>query len=188
MSKEKISSYFKELKESLDDLRQEGIEELADSILGAYDQGRQIFIMGNGGSASTASHFACDLNKGCCYGLEKKIKVMCLNDSIPTLMAYANDVAFSEVFVEQIKNFLQPNDLVIGISGSGNSENVIKAIQYANEQNANTFGLTGFDGGELVKIAKKTLVVPINDMQKIEDIHLVITHVIMQMVIKELNE
>jgi len=100
-----------------------------------------------GGSGATASHFACDINKGVCFGLPKRIKVICLNDNIPTIPAYANDVSYDDVFVEQLKNFLGAGDLVIGISGSGNSSNVIKAVEYANENEAVFAALTGFAGG-----------------------------------------
>ena len=100
--------------------------------------------MGNGGSGASASHAAGDLNKGVSYGREKRFRVISLNDNLATLTAYANDVSYVDVFVEQLKNFLRPGDLVIAISGSGNSPNVLKAIEYANQQGAITVGLTGF--------------------------------------------
>ena len=140
--------YLSELKEVLDDFNLEQFEKIVNLILNAYENEKQIFTMGNGGSASTASHFACDLNKGCCTNLEKKIKMICLNDNTPTLLAFANDVSYDVVFVEQLKNFFNPGDLVIGISGSGNSENVIKAIRHTKQNNGQTIGFSGFSGDQ----------------------------------------
>ena len=128
MKKEFFSDYLSELKRVIDNLPLEKFTEITNLILAAYESGHQILTMGNGGSGSTASHFVCDLNKGTCFGLSKRFKAICLNDNIPIMLAYANDVSYKDVFVEQMKNFLKPDDLVIGISGSGNSENVLRAI------------------------------------------------------------
>lgn len=179
--------YLAELKKALETIQLDRFEEIVNIILEVYERGNTIFIMGNGGSGATASHFACDINKGTCFGLKKRFKVICLNDNVPTMLAYANDSSYENIFVEQLKNFLRPNDLVIGISGSGNSKNVLKAIKYANENGARTIGLTGFDGGKLADLAKMPLVTKINDMQKVEDSHLIITHIIMQSVYKKLH-
>jgi D-sedoheptulose 7-phosphate isomerase len=188
MTKEFALNYLEDLKGAINDLPLEQFEEVVDLIIESYEGGHQIFIMGNGGSGTTASHFACDINKGVCFGFEKRFKVICLNDNIPTILAYANDNSYDDIFVEQLKNFLKSDDVVIGISGSGNSRNVIKAFQYANEQNAVSIAFTGFGGvGKLAKIAKVSLVVPSNDMQKIEDIHLIITHIIMQILNRKLG-
>ena len=151
-------------------------------IMDAYHNGSHIFIMGNGGSGATASHFACDINKGCCMDLDKKFKVMCLNDNMPTLLALANDVSYDVVFEEQLKNFFIPGDLVIGISGSGNSENVLRAIRYANREGGRTIGLSGFSGGRLSETAQQAFIAPVHDMQKVEDVHIIIVHMIMQTV------
>lgn len=172
--------YLEELKGLLNAFPHDRFEEIAAVILSVYDNENQIFVMGNGGSGSTASHFACDINKGCCINVEKKFKVICLNDNVPTMLAYANDLSYEKVFVEQLKNFLQPGDLVVGISGSGNSENVIQAVSYAKENQAKTVGLTGFDGGKLAQIADISLVASISDMQKVEDTHMVVVHMLMQ--------
>jgi D-sedoheptulose 7-phosphate isomerase len=172
--------YLEELKGLLDAFPHDSFEEVASAILSAYDNEGQIFIMGNGGSGSTASHFACDINKGCCFNVDKKFKVICLNDNIPTMLAYANDLSYDKVFVEQLKNFLKPGDVVIGISGSGNSENVIQAVLYAKQGRAKTIGLTGFDGGRLAMTADIPLVASINDMQKVEDVHMIVVHMLMQ--------
>ncbi|MCK6468149.1 MAG: SIS domain-containing protein [Candidatus Brocadia sinica] len=174
------SEYMRGIKETLDKMSFDGLEEMMHLMLEAYENERSIFVMGNGGSGSTAAHFACDLNKGVSFGLEKRFKAICLNDNVPVMLAYANDVSYSDVFVEQLKNFLKEDDVVIGLSGSGNSLNVLKAIDYANAKGAKTVGLSGFDGGKLALIVGLPLVVESHDMQKVEDIHLIMTHVIMQ--------
>lgn len=152
------------------------IRELSES----YDRQSQIFICGNGGSAATASHFACDINKGVSFGKSKKFKVICINDNIPTILAYANDVSYKDVFVEQLKNFMGKNDLVIGVSGSGNSENILRALQYGNENGGRTYGICGYGGGRMKYLAQKSLIIESHDMQKVEDMHLIIFHCAMQ--------
>jgi D-sedoheptulose 7-phosphate isomerase len=180
MIAEQLSAYAEGLKKSLDSVPVDKFEELVQLMESSTQEGRQVFVMGNGGSGSTASHMVCDLNKGVSFGLEKRLRVICLNDNVATILAYANDVSYDEVFVEQLKNFVRPGDVVIGISGSGNSLNVLKAIRYANEAGAHTVGLTGFDGGKLAKEVKTSLWVNVHDMQKAEDVHLIIFHVLMQ--------
>jgi len=180
-------SYLEQLKVLLDIFPHDKFEEIGNILMKAYDEGKQVFIMGNGGSGSTASHFACDINKGCCFNLEKKFKVICLNDNIPTMLAYANDLSYDKIFVEQLKNFLQPGDVVICISASGNSENVLQAVSYAKKKEALTIGLTGFDGGKLARIVDVPLVAAINDMQKVEDLHMIVVHMLMQYLCKELR-
>ena len=182
-----IDQYFKKLTGVFDIISKESIEEFINLLLIAYEKENKIFIMGNGGSASAASHFACDINKGVSYKLEKKFKVICLNDNVPTVMAYANDIGFDAIFKEQLSNFLDENDIVIGISGSGNSINVLKAIEYANQKNALTIGISGFDGGKLSSIAKKHILIPSDDMQIIEDLHMIIVHMTMQWLSESLN-
>lgn len=180
--------YLAKLKDLLDVFPHERFEEICSKLMSAYHEGRQIFIMGNGGSGSTASHFACDINKGCCFDLEKKFKVICLNDNIPTMLAYANDLSYVKVFVEQLKNFHHPGDIVIGISGSGNSENILHAVLFAKEHGSVTVGLTGFDGGKLAGIVDIPLVVAVHDMQKVEDVHMIVVHMLMQNLCKVLSE
>lgn len=184
MLKKFLTDYMVDLKSAIDRLPFAELEEAIDIIWSAYLQERNIFIMGNGGSAATASHFACDLNKGVSLGLRKRFKVVCLNDSVPIMLAYANDVSYDEVFVEQLRNFLKPNDVIIGFSGSGNSKNVLKAIQYGNTVGATTIGFTGFKGGRLGKITKHAVIIDSNDLQKIEDAHLILCHIIMQLFCK----
>lgn len=181
------NQYLEEIKRILDTFSLKTFKEIVEFLHSAYERENQLFIMGNGGSGSTASHFACDINKGVCLGLKKRFKVISLNDNIPTMLAYANDNSYDDIFVEQLKNFLNLDDVVIGISGSGNSANVIKAIQYANDNSSISIAFTGFDGGKLAKIAKLSFVVPVHDMQKVEDIHLMLTHMIMQVLYKKLR-
>jgi len=164
----------------MDNMPLQNFEKVVDIIFDAYLNRYSIFAMGNGGSASTASHFACDINKGVSNGAKNRFRMFCLSDNIPTMLAYANDQSYEDIFVEQLANLLNPNDVVIGISGSGNSPNVIKAIRYANDNSATSIGFTGFDGGELAKIASLSIIIPANDMQKVEDLHLILTHIIMQ--------
>lgn len=185
--RELSTSYLTDLKDLLDRFDHDVFEKIVDLILSAYEKENHIFIMGNGGSGSTASHFACDINKGCCLDLDKKFKMISLSDSIPTMLAYANDLSYDAIFVEQMKNFFKPGDLVIGISGSGNSENVLQAIQYANDHHGTTIGLSGYSGGKLSTLVDVSLVADIQDMQKTEDVHMIVIHMIMQAVFKALH-
>lgn len=187
MVKNSALKYMAELKGVMDTISLDKLERILNVMLDAYEAERSIFIMGNGGSGSTASHFACDINKGVTSAVKKRFRVICLNDNIPTLLAYANDSSYDEIFIEQLKNFLEPEDVVIGISGSGCSKNVIRAIQYANEKGAISVAFTGFDGGKLARIAKTSIAVGSSDMQKVEDVHLILTHMIMQILQKELR-
>jgi D-sedoheptulose 7-phosphate isomerase len=125
------------------------------------------------------------MNKGCGYGREQRFRMMCLNDNIPTLLAYANDVGYEDIFVEQLKNFLEEGDVVIAISGSGNSKNVVKAIEYANSKGAITVGLVGYSGGKLLNLVQIPLHIPVNDMQIAEDIHMMVVHMTMRRLLQE---
>jgi D-sedoheptulose 7-phosphate isomerase len=171
-----IESYFSRLKSTIDAISREELDGFMKLLLGALERGATVFTMGNGGSAATASHFAVDFNKGLSYRKARRFRFVCLNDNIPTITAYANDVGYDAVFVEQLRNFLKPGDLVIGISGSGNSPNVVKAIEYADSVGADTLGITGYDGGALKRAAKYGVHVPIADMQVTEDLHMVLDH------------
>lgn len=177
-----IDAYLEQLRRQIAALDRNQLAGFASLLRTACDEGRQIFIMGNGGSAATASHFACDFNKGLSYRREKKYKFICLNDNLPVLTAYANDVGYDAVFVEQLRNFLRAGDLVIGISGSGNSANVVRAVEFANAQGAVTVALTGYDGGKLRRTAQHCVHVDVQDMQLVEDIHMVLDHMSMRVV------
>ncbi len=179
--------YLRDLVELLQDFPHQSFEEMIAALLAAHRDGRRIFVMGNGGSGATASHWVCDLNKGCCLHLEKKFRMLCLNDNVASILAYANDLSYEEVFVEQLKNFFEPGDLVIGISGSGNSENVLRAIDWANQHGGVTIGLCGYGGGRLAGAARIPLHVRRHDMQKVEDVHMIIVHMTMQRLLAELG-
>ncbi len=185
MIREFWAGYCGGLNRALEGVSPERFEEFVRLLESAYREERQVFLFGNGGSGATASHIVVDFNKGVGMGLEKRFRVMCLNDSIPTLTAYANDVSFQDVFVEPLKNFVRPGDLVIGISGSGNSPNVLKAIEYGNSRGAHTVGLTGYNGGKLAAMVRTSLHVPVNDMQKAEDVHLILLHAAFQLLCKQ---
>jgi D-sedoheptulose 7-phosphate isomerase len=153
-------------------------EEIVSALVIARDSGKRVYICGNGGSASTASHMASDLNKGSNRKDARRFKAVALTDNIPAMLAWANDSSYDDIFVEQLRNHLEKGDVVIGISGSGNSSNVLKALHYANDEGALTIGLTGFDGGKMAQLAKICYVVPSHTMQQVEDIHLLIEHML----------
>jgi D-sedoheptulose 7-phosphate isomerase len=144
----------------------------------ARDDNRNIFVCGNGGSASTASHFACDIVKGASHRREKRFRIIALGDSMPTLTAYSNDVGYECVFAEQLKNFAGPGDVVMALSGSGNSANVVNAIEYANSIGCRTIALSGRDGGKLAPLAQLNIHVREPHMGRIEDAHMVVCHMI----------
>lgn len=179
-----FKDYSSRLKTVLDKLDFYMLETITRLLRDSITQGCRIFSMGNGGSGLTASHLACDLNKGVGQGKDRKPQVICLNDNIAAVLAYANDMSYADVFCEQLKNFFKPGDLVLAFSGSGNSENVLRAIHYANQNMGITIGFSGYDGGELTRIVQHSLHVPVNDMQIAEDIHLVLVHMIMQALMK----
>ena len=180
--------YLAGLKSIMDRFDFGAFQQIIHRILAAFHAEQRIFVMGNGGSGATASHFACDINKGCCIDLQKKFKMICLNDNIPTLLALTNDISYAVVFEAQLKNFFEPADLVIGISSSGNSTNVLRAIAYAREHGGRTIGFSGFSGGRLAELAEISYVVPADDVQQIEDMHMILVHMIMQAVHSALHD
>jgi len=179
MYENEIKNYIDKEIEVLRALDVSSINAVMTAIVEAYHAEGNIYIFGNGGSAMTAAHFQNDFNKGLSENLEKKFNFLCLNDNIATVMAIANDLGYENIFEYQLKGKLKQNDLVIAISGSGNSANVIKAIEYAKQQGIKTIGVTGYDGGKLAKIADISFNVPINDMQIAEDVHMILDHLMM---------
>ncbi len=171
-------SYLAELKRTIDGFDLEAIERAIGWIKDARDRDRFVFVCGNGGSAAIASHFLVDLLKGGSYGHEKRFKMISLNESVSTLTAYANDVSFECVFVEQLRNFAGPDDVLLAISGSGNSPNVLKAVEYANSAGCRTVALTRAGGGQLREIAQLTLGVPDSHMGRLEDGFSIVMHII----------
>lgn len=188
MIRQFFQDYSCDLSKALAGVSLDRFEEFALLLEAAYFEERQVFLMGNGGSASTASHIACDLNKSLSFGKQKRFRAICLNDNLPMLMAYANDFSYEDVFVEPLKNFLRAGDLVVALSGSGNSPNVLKAIEYANSHGAHTVGLSGFDGGKLAGMAQTAIVAPVHDMQKAEDAHLILFHAVFQILRARIND
>jgi D-sedoheptulose 7-phosphate isomerase len=154
------------------------VEQAIEIFSQARDEGRHIFVCGNGGSAATASHFACDMVKGASFNRDRRFRIMALNDSLPTITAYSNDVHYECVFVEQLKNFAQPGDVVMAISGSGNSPNVLRVMEFANSIGCRTIALTGRNGGQLGPMAELNIQVSNPHMGRIEDGHMVVTHMI----------
>ncbi|MCL5666646.1 MAG: SIS domain-containing protein [Patescibacteria group bacterium] len=173
-----LLEYKEDLLRALGQVDLKKIKQAVEILKEARDSGHVIFTCGNGGSASTASHLACDLVKGASFQKDKKFKVISLADNMPTLTAYSNDVDYREAFVEQLKNFAQKGDAVIAISGSGNSKNVIKAVEYGNQIGCKTVALTGRDGGKLGQVAQLNIQVANPHMGRIEDVHLIICHMI----------
>jgi D-sedoheptulose 7-phosphate isomerase len=168
------------LERLLDDFDCSQVDEAVEVIAAAWQQGRQIITLGNGGSSMTALHFINDWNKSVFMATGKPFRGRSLVDNLGLVMSYGNDVSFQDIFVEQLKNILQPGDLVIAISGSGNSENVIRAVRYANEHGAVTLGLCGYRGGRLKELAQHVVWVDVDDMQLSEDLHAIFGHIVMQ--------
>jgi D-sedoheptulose 7-phosphate isomerase len=158
------------------------IKTLADLMYSCYQRDRFIFLIGNGGSGSNASHFCEDIGKGTLRrqdfddDTKKRFRILSLTDNSPYLLAWGNDEGFDRVFVEQLKNLAGPGDLLIAISGSGNSPNILRAVEWANRHDMTTYGCTGFSGGKLQTMAQKGLHVPLDDMGIVESIHLTAFH------------
>lgn len=174
-----INNYIKEEAKALNELSKDDISTVMNVLENARIRGSRVFVCGNGGSASTASHMECDFNKGISYDKDVKYDFECLSDNVPMMMAIANDLGYEDVFVVPLKNKLKSKDIVLGISGSGNSENVLRAIKYAKENNAITISFTGYDGGKLKKMTDYNIHVNIHNMQVVEDVHLILNHMMM---------
>jgi D-sedoheptulose 7-phosphate isomerase len=171
-------SYKAALLSAIETIDLEKVGQAIETLRRAREEGRRIFVCGNGGSASTASHFVCDMVKGASHGRPSRFRIMALTDSLPTITAYSNDVGYECVFVEQLKNFAEPGDVVMAISGSGNSPNVLRAVEYGNSIGCQTIALTGRNGGELGRMAQLNLQVSHPHMGRIEDAHMIVTHMI----------
>ena len=170
--------YIDLVKSTLDALDPKALDALVEAFHTTYEKGGNIYTMGNGGSGASASHAAGDFLKGASYGLDKRFKMICLNDNLPSMMALANDIGWESIFVEPLKNFLSEDDLVIGISGSGNSKNVVNALEYANANGATTVAMSGFKGGKISQIASINVHAPVMDMEVTEDVHMVIFNIV----------
>ncbi|MFZ6028844.1 MAG: SIS domain-containing protein [Chloroflexota bacterium] len=173
-----IGSYITTLQRTLDDLPVEKIESLAQLLQAARLEGKRVFIMGNGGSAATASHFVCDLAKNTRMKGWPDFKVLGLTDNMAIFSAYANDEGYENAFAQQLASLIQPGDLVIGISASGNSPNVLKAMETARQYEALTIGFTGFNGGKLRQMVDFGIHIDSDIIEHVEDIHLMLEHMV----------
>ncbi len=187
--KDYISEIKTYLEHEIDTLKALDVNEInaaLNLLLETFENGNTVFVFGNGGSSATASHFQNDFNKGVSEHTEKKFNFQCLNDNVATVMAVANDIGFEEVFRFQLIGHMRPGDVVLAISGSGNSKNVLNAVEYAKSQGAKVIGLTGFGGGKLKELSDVSLHVPVNSMQITEDIHMVFDHLMMSIFYRSL--
>lgn len=172
------NSYFDDVIRTIGKMPFQTIDQFVEVLMEAYDSGRMIYLFGNGGSAALASHFACDLGKGAANGSGKRFQVLAFTDNVPLMTAWANDARYEDIFAEQLINFVRPDDIAFAISGSGKSPNVLKALKVAREADAYTVGLTGFQGGDMRDLCDLCLIIPSDNMQIIEDLHLSVTHAV----------
>ncbi|MBI5065431.1 SIS domain-containing protein [Candidatus Woesearchaeota archaeon] len=182
--------YFTKLEQVLEAVEVHKLDDISDVILNAYKTNNQIFLIGNGGSAAIASHAVCDLSKGIGTGLVvkgRKIRCISLTDNTPLLMALGNDLGYENVFVGQLESVLNEKDVLIAISSSGKSQNIINAVNFAKTKEAKTIGFTGFDGGSLKSLADYCIVVPSNDYTFVEDSHQIMFHLLAKYVISKIN-
>jgi D-sedoheptulose 7-phosphate isomerase len=173
-----FENYRHLLIETLNGMDLSKVEQAATWLREAREQGRMIFTSGNGGSAASASHFVCDMLKGASYKKDQRFRIMALQDNMPTLTAYSNDVDYHDAAVEQFKNFASPGDVVITVSGSGNSANVVRLVEYANSIGCRTISLSGRDGGKLAAAAQLDIRAAEPHMGRIEDAHMIALHMI----------
>jgi D-sedoheptulose 7-phosphate isomerase len=177
-----LGPYLERLCAEVKRVSPEEVVRFNDLLYRAWEQGKTVFIVGNGGSACTASHLCEDLGKGClrqedlCDESRRRLRVMSLTDNVGWLTAIGNDCGYDQIFVQQLMNFGQPGDLLVAISGSGNSPNVLKAVDWANRHGMKTIGMTGFDGGKLKQTAQAGIHVPLHDMGMVESVHICLIH------------
>ncbi len=180
--------YFERLNETLSKLKISELEKLEEIIFNAYKDNKTIFVIGNGGSASAATHWACDFSKGTKVEGKKPLRCISLTDNIAIMTAISNDISYEDVFVEQLKVFLSSGDILIGISASGNSENIVKALQYCKDNGGIAVAIVGFTGGKCREIANHTIYIPNNEYGIVEDIHIIIDHMISQKIKKRIED
>ncbi len=188
-----IPQYIARLHAEIDRVDQKEIQTWADLVFEAWENERFIFVFGNGGSGTTATHICEDLGKSSLRQEElhdeskKRLKILSLTDNLGWILALGNDVGYEHIFVQQLMNYGSKGDLCIAISGSGNSPNVLSAVDWANRHGLKTFGLTGFDGGKLKKMAHAGMHVPLHDMGMVESIHLALFHWVLNDVFARIN-
>lgn len=173
-----VEIYVERLQRAVEALPRDRLAKLGEMLFRAYRNEKQVFTLGNGGSASTASHMAADLAKNTIGANMRRFRVMSLNDNTAILTALANDLGYENVFSEQLQNLIRPGDLLIAISASGNSANVLKAVRYARQQSAEVGCLLGFDGGDAARLSDLAIVVPSDHYGVVEDVHLIINHIL----------
>lgn len=173
---EQIQFYLRDVSKLLAELPVETIRQVVDRVLEAYQNDRRLILLGNGGSAATASHLVADFQKMIYLAGGKPFRAMACTDSMPLVTAWGNDTDYANVFAEQVRTWAEPGDVVLAISGSGNSPNVLKAVDVARERGATTIGLSGFAGGALAGKVDLSIVVPSDNMQRIEDVHMILGH------------
>jgi len=182
-----VKEYVEGLQKCIEELSTLDIEETAGIIFAAFKKGKRIFVMGNGGSATTAIHFARDLQIGTAVAGKSRLRVTCLTDNVASITAVANDTSYDCIFEEQLIGQLDAGDVVVGISASGNSPNVLKAMEYARRNGALTIGFIGFGGGKLKRLCQKSIILSSKDYGQVEDIHMVLSHIIPCWLKKEIN-
>ena len=173
---EDLNAYLLQVAQTLSRLPTQPLERIAEALWETYERDGTILICGNGGSAANASHFACDLAKSTISADCRRVRALALTDNVQLMTAWSNDQAYADVFVEQLIGLYRPGDLLFAISGSGNSPNVLRAVEWANQSGAPTVGLTGFDGGKLARLARHSVRADNYVMPQIEDIHMAICH------------
>jgi D-sedoheptulose 7-phosphate isomerase len=183
-----VPSYLEELCATIQNLPLTSIDQLVAVFLQAYERGRTIYLFGNGGSASLASHMCCDLGKGTVPAAGRRLRAVALTDNVALITAWANDTQYEKIFAEQLENLLRPEDVAFAISGSGNSPNVLAALNFARQLGAITAGITGFEGGKMKSLCDVCVVVPSHNMQIIEDLHLSIAHSVYRVLLHEIQE
>src|SRR5580658_7120236 len=182
-----VPSYLEELSGTIQKLPLPAIDDLVRQFFGAYQAGRTIFLFGNGGSAALASHMACDLGKGTAPASGRRLRAIALTDNVALITAWANDSRYEAIFAEQLENLLHPGDVACAISASGNSPNVLAALSFARRAGAVTAGITGFQGGKMRSLCDLCVIVPSDNMQIIEDLHLSIAHSVFRVVRHEME-
>jgi D-sedoheptulose 7-phosphate isomerase len=182
-----IPSYLEELTATIGKLPVPDLNRIVALLFEAYCEGRTVFLFGNGGSASLASHMACDLGKGTAPASGKRLRAIALTDSVALITAWANDTRYEKIFAEQLESLLQPGDLAFAISASGNSPNILAALDCARRRGAATAGIAGFTGGKMKALCDVCAVVPSDNMQIIEDLHLSIAHSVFRMLLHEIH-
>jgi D-sedoheptulose 7-phosphate isomerase len=173
---QRIDRYLTEVAATLATMPREPLDAIAQALWETYARDATIIVCGNGGSAASASHFACDLAKWTICADRRRVRAVALTDNVPLMSAWSNDAHYERVFIEQLITHYRPGDTLVAISGSGNSPNVLHAVDWANRQGATTIGMAGFDGGKLARLARIALVVPNHSMPQVEDAHMALCH------------